>query len=255
MTSIKAVLTDLDGTVLFPNDDFTEATKSVIQELFHVGIAVFPVTGRSYRFSVDACRSIGFQSFGVFKGGSVVVDIPTGKILWEMPIVDVTAKSVLIAISPLCEYLSFGKGRLRTDEITTPLLADLHCLSIWAETKTENLDKVMHILKQYDDLAVYVSSAIDNNIVGIQINHIRANKMYGAKRLLELANVDKSKALAIGDDDNDIPFFTAVGTSVAMGNASEGLRRVATHETSTIEEDGFKVAMAQYVLSQKGYII
>jgi hydroxymethylpyrimidine pyrophosphatase-like HAD family hydrolase len=255
VTKIKAVLTDLDGTVLFPNDDFTQATKSVILEMIHEGIAVFPVTGRSYRFSIEACKSIGLQSLGVFKGGSVIVDIPTGKILWEMPIDEITAKSVLEGISPLCEYLSFGKGRVRADEITTLLLADLHCLSIWAETKVKNLDTVMHNLNQYDDLAVYISSATDNDIIGIQINHIRANKMYGAKILLELANVEKSKALAIGDDDNDIPFFTAVGTSVAMGNASKGLRRVATHETGTIEEDGFKAAMALYVLSHKGYII
>jgi hypothetical protein len=34
-----------------------------------------------------------------------------------------------------------------------------------------------------------------------------------------------------------------------MGDASEDLRAVATYETCSIGEDGFKEAMTQYVLS------
>lgn len=249
MKSIKAVLTDLDGTILFPNDEFTEATKSVIQEMTQQGIAVVPVTGRSYRSSIDLCRLIGIQDLGVFNGGSIIVDIPTGKTLWERPIEEDTVKAVLQGISPFSEFLSFGHGRLPANKAAILQNDNSRCMSIWVEAKVENLNSVIHIVEQYDDLAVYASSIFNDGIAGIQINHIEANKQFGVQKLLELAKISKLEALAIGDDNNDIPFFLAVGTSVAMGDASEDLRAVATYETCSIGEDGFKEAMTQYVLS------
>ena len=47
----------------------------------------------------------------------------------------------------------------------------------------------------------------------------------------------------IGDMQNDLPMFARSGLSFAMGNASNEIKRRATHVTASNEEDGFAKAM------------
>ena len=46
--------------------------------------------------------------------------------------------------------------------------------------------------------------------------------------------------MAFGDGLNDVEMFTAVGAGIAMGDACEALKAVATHVTGTLEEDGIR---------------
>ena len=47
---------------------------------------------------------------------------------------------------------------------------------------------------------------------------------------------------AFGDGGNDVPMFGCVGTSVAMGNASENVKAAATMVTSDIDDGGLLLA-------------
>ena len=44
--------------------------------------------------------------------------------------------------------------------------------------------------------------------------------------------------IAFGDDNNDIELVKAVGSGVAMGNATEKLKEVAGYVTSTNKDNG-----------------
>ena len=60
-----------------------------------------------------------------------------------------------------------------------------------------------------------------------------------AKRL----GIPTSGVAVIGDMENDLPMFAKGGLSFAMGNASDDIKRHATHVTTSNEEDGFAKAM------------
>jgi hydroxymethylpyrimidine pyrophosphatase-like HAD family hydrolase len=47
---------------------------------------------------------------------------------------------------------------------------------------------------------------------------------------------------------NDLAMFAKAGLSIAMGNASEEVKRRATHVTASNAEDGFAQAVARYIL-------
>ena len=47
----------------------------------------------------------------------------------------------------------------------------------------------------------------------------------------------------IGDMQNDLPMFAKSGVSFAMGNATDDVKKRATHVTDTNEHDGFARAM------------
>lgn len=56
--------------------------------------------------------------------------------------------------------------------------------------------------------------------------------------MLKYYGFDRSEALAFGDGNNDVEMFQAVGTGVAMENASEKLKAIATDYCGHVAEDG-----------------
>ena len=47
----------------------------------------------------------------------------------------------------------------------------------------------------------------------------------------------------IGDMENDLPMFRTSGLSFAMGNAADGIKKLATHVTASNEDEGFATAI------------
>ena len=52
----------------------------------------------------------------------------------------------------------------------------------------------------------------------------------------------------IGDGHNDIAMFEQTPFSIAMGNASDEVKKRARFVTASNEEDGFALAIEKYVL-------
>lgn len=60
----------------------------------------------------------------------------------------------------------------------------------------------------------------------------------GIQKILEYYHIPKEEAIAFGDGNNDIEMFGAVGTGVAMENASDRLKAVADDFCGHVAEDG-----------------
>jgi hydroxymethylpyrimidine pyrophosphatase-like HAD family hydrolase len=56
--------------------------------------------------------------------------------------------------------------------------------------------------------------------------------------LLEIMGVPKDKAIGVGDANNDVHLFKAVGLKVAMGNATDELKSQADIIVDSVENDG-----------------
>ena len=65
--------------------------------------------------------------------------------------------------------------------------------------------------------------------------------------LAERLNVPRSEVLVLGDMDNDLQMFRQAGFAVAMGNASDAVKRAAHATTASNDEDGFALAIERYV--------
>lgn len=69
------------------------------------------------------------------------------------------------------------------------------------------------------------------------------SKGYGVSQLLRSMHIDPKSVMAVGDGDNDIEMMRLVGCSVAMGNATPKLKRVAKHQVACNEQDGVAEAI------------
>lgn len=63
-------------------------------------------------------------------------------------------------------------------------------------------------------------------------------KGQGIAHVLEYYGLTKEQAIAFGDGNNDIEMMGAVGTSIAMGNASDELKSISTEVCEDVSEDG-----------------
>jgi hydroxymethylpyrimidine pyrophosphatase-like HAD family hydrolase len=60
-----------------------------------------------------------------------------------------------------------------------------------------------------------------------------------AKRL----EISTGAVATIGDMQNDLAMFKTSGMSFAMGNATDDVKKLATHVTRSNEDEGFAAAM------------
>jgi Cof subfamily protein (haloacid dehalogenase superfamily) len=68
--------------------------------------------------------------------------------------------------------------------------------------------------------------------------------------LSERLGVPRSDILVLGDMENDLEMFRQAGFAVAMGNATDEVKRAAQGTTSSNDEDGFAAAIARYVFGE-----
>jgi transaldolase len=82
----------------------------------------------------------------------------------------------------------------------------------------------------------------------LDVTHLEANKGVVIERLARYLKLPLERIVAIGDQPNDVLMFERAGTSIAMGNASDDVKRRATFVTTSYADEGFANAVEQLVL-------
>lgn len=73
------------------------------------------------------------------------------------------------------------------------------------------------------------------------------DKAYVMNKTVEYLDLDPEKVIAIGDSSNDFAMLDAAPISVAMGNASDEVKRRAKYVTASVEEDGVAVFLEEFL--------
>ena len=129
----------------------------------------------------------------------------------------------------LTDYFAIAKMVVPiTDEFDTVCREDVYQLMMGGRK-----DEYKAILRGVDGakIAAWWDRALD-------IIPASGGKGAGIGKILEYYGFDKAEAVAFGDGNNDIEMLQAVGDAVAMGNASDELKAVATEVCRPVTEDG-----------------
>jgi hydroxymethylpyrimidine pyrophosphatase-like HAD family hydrolase len=84
----------------------------------------------------------------------------------------------------------------------------------------------------------------------LDVTHPDANKGEVVRLASEYLGFPRQGIATIGDMVNDITMFRQSGLSIAMGNASPEVQRAATYVTASNEEEGFALAVDDFILPQ-----
>ena len=85
-------------------------------------------------------------------------------------------------------------------------------------------------------------------LLGDIFHGVKRYLILGVAATLERLGIDASEAIAFGDGENDLSMFSAVGTSVAMGNAQGTVKAAATYVTTAVDDDGIYNAAKHFGL-------
>ncbi|MDO4643263.1 MAG: Cof-type HAD-IIB family hydrolase [Cardiobacteriaceae bacterium] len=77
----------------------------------------------------------------------------------------------------------------------------------------------------------------------VDLLHAEGSKARGILEACSILAIDPQQTLAFGDGLNDMEMFGVVGRGIAMGDACDELKAVATHVTGTLEENGIQQAL------------
>ena len=84
----------------------------------------------------------------------------------------------------------------------------------------------------------------------LEVSSDKITKADGIVKALNHIGVDIKNAYAFGDGFNDAEMLERVGTGIAMGTASDDLKRRAKFVVPSVLDDGVAVGIEQYILGE-----
>lgn len=273
--SVKAILLDLDGTLLNSDKIVSPANYAALEKAAAMGVHIVPATGRFYEGMPEVVRNLPFVRYAVSVNGAEIYDTKEKRVLHKEELEPEEAVAIyeyLSSLPALCDAYVEGWGYMdrsyyaRIDEFTTVP----YVVKMLKELRTPVDDmkgflaqhKVQKVMAFFNDMerravelervkALFPNTAVSSSIANnIEVNAKKATKGGALLNLCAVLGIDAKDSMAFGDGSNDLAMIQNAGIGVAMGNAYPGLKEAADFVTLTCDEDGVAHAIKKFVFGE-----
>ncbi len=223
---IRAVVSDIDGTLTTPDRMLSVAGATAVMRLEAVGIPVLLASGNVMPSTRAYALMLGASGPLVAENGGMVAYRGEG---WRETI-------DLLADRGLADE-AYGHLKVQMPEVH-PLLTQR-----WRETEIalEMGPDVSRIREILADFPVRVESSG----YSIHIIDAKVTKGTGVKHALDLIDIPPREVMALGDSENDISMFEMAGLSVAVSPKDEALTSKADYVCKWTDGDGVFEAVSK----------
>jgi len=246
----KAIVTDLDRTLLRTDKTISARTVSVLHKAKEQGIYVIAATARPKRTMQEYDDVIGFDAVVCLNGAesSVGNEVISNFIPKSM------GEAFLEKVCPKGEFVISAEvdGKLYANTVF-PEWESIYYTD-FPRLPNGNIHKIIisyseDALKTIDEcLSEELYRSVANNIL-IQIMHKTATKWNGISHALARLGVLPEESVYFGDDDDDIEPIIRCGLGVAVENGIEKVRDVADIVIASNDEDGVAGFISEKLLS------
>ena len=239
MKKVKAIITDLDRTLLRTDKSLSTYTVSVLKECKARGIKVLAATARPERTVTEYDAAIGFDAVTVMNGAKVMV----GDNVLTYGIPDGLAEKMLAKVCERKEFLFsvetgeilYARDHIPEFEYTLhtgfpklPAGETAYKILVSGEGATEFVK---------ENLPAGLHCTVANGYL-VQIMSNDANKRNGVKVMLNAFGIAPEEAVYFGDDQDDAESMQLCGIGVAVENAIPEVKSVADEIAESNDEDG-----------------
>ena len=236
------VAVDLDGTVVDLNNECPQEETETLRELSKMGVAVVIATGRMYACSTKFWHSIGLNAPILCYNGAMVKH-PANEFEWfHLPMPANKAAEVM----EFCEQNNLHLNVYLKDELLIheqTKWGDLYCKqtgSTFTEvgdvrqfvgqspTKliiVDTNEKTNELLVEFKNRFGPTVNVTKSNEEYLEFMHPAANKAKTLSRLAYRLGSTRERTIALGDGLNDMQMLKWAGTSVAMGQSRDELKK------------------------------
>ena len=245
---VKAIVVDLDRTLLHTDKTLSPYTIAVLQECRRRGMKLMVATARPMRDVTQFCEKIAFDAMTVSNGARVIC----GMQRTEYGICPNSAERILRALQcnpALRITLETGDCAYSNKPIVeyeTTLSDDLIAMA-----RAEGATKILVHLDKDDTLAA-VQKVLTEDVYAtvaagylIQIMNRAATKWNGIKAMLNISHDPPAETIYFGDDHDDIEPIKRCGIGVAVSNGIEEAKTAADYVAESNDADGVAKFLAQ----------
>ena len=242
----RALILDLDGTLLGPDE---KITRAVVEAASHVSrmIPVCIATGRERGDVLKYSNELGLSAPQMSDNGALILDPATGEALWSAPLGEHLS---MRAMQPIVES---GWEFIATHPSGT--ITDTAKIDRWDLTRISALDLeesvadgVVERMSGEAGLEAVKVWLPYNGLWAVDFTRRGVNKGSSLLELCGLLRVEPSETIAVGDSFNDVPMLRTCGLGIAMGGSPKEVQDAAGCTVGSVFEDGVLEAIERYVL-------
>jgi Cof subfamily protein (haloacid dehalogenase superfamily) len=260
MSRIALVVSDVDGTLLTKDKTLTESAMAAVRRLHEAGIAFTITSSRpaiGMRFLIQPLQIK--LPVGAFNGGCIIDPdlnpielhtIPAPAVQRSLEVLNEFGTDVWLftwdrwlARDGNGPYVPLEKRAIRADPTIvvdfTPYLASA-CKLVGSSADAPLLQRCE--LAMQEALGTQ-ATAVRSQSYYLDVTPPGCDKGTFVKAMASRLEIPKQAIATIGDMRNDLPMFEASGLSIAMGNATDEVKEMATQVTASNEEEGFASAI------------
>lgn len=248
----KAVITDLDRTLLRTDKTLSAYTSEVLRKLKEKDIKIIAATARPVRSVKEYNDVVGFDALVCLNGAYT----ECGREVTQHCIPHEEAKKLLEKVCATGEYVISAEisGVLYANAVFPQWESVFYTdFPVLPEGSIHKLifsygDEALDIIKKALPTTLYCTVA---NKQLIQIMHISATKQNGIANVLGMLNISPSDAVYFGDDNDDLGAIKSCGLGVAVENAIPAVKAASDAVTASNDQDGVAVFLERNLLMKE----
>jgi Cof subfamily protein (haloacid dehalogenase superfamily) len=260
MTPIALVVSDVDGTLLTRDKTLTDGARAAVRRLHDAGIGFTITSSRptiGMRFLIEPLAIA--LPVGAFNG-SCIVDpqmnpieqhlIPASAVERGLGVLNEFGVDIWLFTADKWltrrgdgEYVPHEKRAIRADPT---IVADFSpffsaaCKIVGASADAAMLQRCEAAMQKALGAE---ATAVRSQSYYLDVTPPGYDKGTFVQAMAGRQGISTDAVATIGDMQNDLAMFKNSGMSIAMGNATDEIKKLATHVTASNEDDGFARAV------------
>lgn len=257
----QLIATDVDGTLLGPDERLTARTCDALAGAVRDGVPVVLVSGRPPRWLAPVAQRAGLTGYAVCSNGAVLYDVGADEVLelrgLESEHLNAVAKTLANAL-PSSKLGAERVGTSARDGAVRRFVSEPGYYNPWGDSE-ELIASRADVLAEpavkllvsdprmsSDAMADAAHAALDGSVdvtfsTGgglIEIARHGVTKATGLADIAERLGITAEGTIAFGDMPNDVTMLRWAGHAVAVANAHPTVHEAANETTAPNSEDG-----------------
>jgi hydroxymethylpyrimidine pyrophosphatase-like HAD family hydrolase len=265
----QLVATDVDGTLLDPDDRVSPRAAAVIGRLVAAGVGFVLVTGRPPRWIPPVVAELPVARLAVCANGAALYDAADDQVIWTRTLDPATLLELAEAVAEVLPGSGLAVERVggsADDSSVAQFVAEKAYVHAWPNPDHAPAERpellgqpAVKMLARAPGLSSDAMVAALAPVVGdradLTFSHPRGliemsppgvTKATGLEEVARRLGVGAADVVAFGDMPNDLEMLRWAGHGVAMGNAHPALLDVADEITATNGDDGLAVILERW---------
>ena len=266
MQAPRLVATDVDGTLLGPDDHIPPRAVAVIGRLEAAGVGFVLATGRPPRWIPPVFAELGLGRYAVCANGGVLYDAELDRVVWSQTLSADALATLAAAVAETLPTSGLAVERVGGAAEEGTFVAEPAYRHAWPDSDNHIAHRgdlisqpavkmLVRCQELGSDAMVAALAPVLGDTADLTFSHPRGlveisapgvTKATGLAEVARRFGVGAPDVVAFGDMPNDLEMLRWAGHGVAMGNAHPALLEVADEVTASNGEDGLALVLERW---------